>query len=113
MVGIGPAARATIDTEDGRAYWVIEPNGVLLDKGKGGNDMTVYSAQSMKRLGLALQQCYKGTERDVLVCRRSGKVVNLSEENGILVLRTMRPLRSLLSYISIGTHGATGHKQLD
>ena len=90
VLGIGPKARATIDTEDGKAYWVIEPDAVLMDTGPGGNDMSVYSAQSMKRLGLALQQCYKNTDRDVVVCRKTGRVVNLSEENGILVLRTVR-----------------------
>ena len=90
VLGIGPKARATIDTEDGKAYWVIEPDAVLMDTGPGGNSMSVYSAQSMKRLGLALQQCYKNTERDVIVCRKTGRVVNLSEENGILVLRTVR-----------------------
>ena len=37
-----------------------------------------------------MQQCYKGTDRDVLICRKTGKIVNLSEENGILVLKTMR-----------------------
>ena len=90
VLGIGPAARATIDTEDGKPHWIIEPNAVLLDSSRNGNDMTVYSAQSMKKLGLCMQQCYKGTDRDVLVCRKSGRVVDLSEENGILVLRTMR-----------------------
>ena len=90
VLGIGPKARATLSTEDGKPYWVIEPDAVLMDTGVGGNCMSVYSAQSMKKLGLAMQQCYKGTDRDVLVCRRSGRVVDLSEENGILVLKTMR-----------------------
>jgi hypothetical protein len=44
----------------------------------------------MKKLGLALQQCYKNTDSDVVVCRRTRRVVRLSEENGILVLRTIR-----------------------
>ena len=66
VLGIGPAARATIETEDGKPHWIIEPNAVLLDNGKNGNDMTVYSAQSMKKLGLCMQQCYRGTDRDVL-----------------------------------------------
>ena len=97
VLGIGPKARATIDTEDGKAYWIIEPDAVLMDSGVGGNDMSVYGAQSMKTLGLALQQCYKNTDRDVVVCRKTNRVVNLSEENGILVLRTMRKQATDLS----------------
>ena len=97
VLGFGPMARATLDTEDGKAYWVIEPDAVLMDSGVGGNDMSVYGAQSMKKLGLALQQCYKNTDRDVVVCRKTNRVVNLSEESGILVLRTMRKQATDLS----------------
>ena len=97
VLGIGPKARATLETEDGKAYWVIEPDAVLMDTGVGGNCMDVYSAQSMKKLGLAMQQCYKSSDRDVIVCQKTGRVVDLSEENGILVLKTMRKQATDLS----------------
>ena len=90
VLGIGPAARATISTEDGKAFWLIEPNAVLLDRTAAGHNMTVYSAQSMKRLGMVLRQCHNGTDQDVIICRRSNRVVRLAEENGILVLETIR-----------------------
>lgn len=99
VAGIGPAARATISTEDGKAYWIIEPKGAWLRKVDSGNDLTCYSAQKMKKLGLPMQQCYKGTDRDVVRCRRSGRVVYLTEENGILVLPVLRRMATDLGRI--------------
>ena len=48
--------------------------------------MSVYAAQYMKKLGLRLVQGYSGTDRDVLVCKKTGVVIDLAEENHILVI---------------------------
>ena len=44
----------------------------------------------MKKFGCRLVQSYQGTEDDVIHCTKSGTVIPLLEQNGILVLSTMR-----------------------
>ena len=87
VLGVGPAVKFTCQTANGETVAVLDPQGVLLEKPHGGNEITVHSAQRLKAMGLSLQQNYNGSDDDVLVCRRSGQVIKLHEENGILVLK--------------------------
>lgn len=45
----------------------------------------------MKKLGLPMQQCYKDTDRDVVRCRRSGRVAdNLTKANPTDLFKYLR-----------------------
>ena len=99
-IGVGPGGRYTNETSTRETVAIIDPQGVLLEKLPGGNDITVYAQQRLKSLGLPLTQCYNGTDDDVLICQKTGMVINLTTENGILVLKTTKRQASQLSKIT-------------
>ena len=79
---------STNQTQDGTPIFIIDPNGVLLESDSSNdNDLTVYAQQHLKALGLPLKQQFMDGEDDVLLCRRTKRVILLSEFNGILVLK--------------------------
>ena len=95
---VGPAAVCTISTEDGKPYFLIDPEGVLLSKPTAdSSEMTVFAQMKLKSFGLPLRQCHNGTQDDVLLCLRSNRTVQLQEENGILVMQRHRRLATELA----------------
>ena len=98
--GVGPMVVSTNQTQDGTPIFIIDPNGVLLESDSSNdNELTVYAQQHLKALGLPLKQQFMDGEDDVLLCRRTKRVILLSEFNGILVLKKGKRQASCLTSI--------------
>ena len=98
--GVGPMVVSTNQTQDGSPIFIIDPNGVLLESDSSNdNELTVYAQQHLKALGLPLKQQFMDGEDDVLQCRRTKRVILLSEINGILVLKKGKRQASCLTSI--------------
>ena len=59
------------------------------------------SSQRLKARGLKLEQCYKGSQIDVIMCRTSGYIIKLDEERGMLVMNTKGNATSVLPHSSV------------
>ena len=98
-VGVGPVAISTNETCDGKPAFIIDPNGVLIDKEPGASEFTVFAQQRLKSLGLPLRQCHENTDDDVLLCLRTKRTINLSTQGGIQVLKRGKRLATSITSI--------------
>jgi hypothetical protein len=71
---------------DGKKKAVIEPRGIYLDSAP--SQFRILGQQKMKKRGVTLIQDYDDAGGDILKCKRSGTVLPLLEEGGILLMKT-------------------------
>jgi len=67
---------------------LVDPEGVFLLKQQNAPDFRILAQQRMKKFGCRLIQSFEGTNLDVIECTRSGVLIPLRTDNGILVCKT-------------------------
>jgi len=87
--GRGAMAIPCVDA-DNNPIMMVDPEGVYIEKGANEPAFRVFAQLRMKRFGLHLVQGWSGEHTDVLKCQKTGRIIPLSAENGILVLRLNR-----------------------
>ena len=87
--GRGAMAIPCVDANN-NPIMMVDPEGVYIRKGDNEPAFRVFAQLRMKKFGLHLIQGWSGDHMDVLKCQRTGRIIPLSAENGILVLRLNR-----------------------
>jgi hypothetical protein len=88
--GIGPMFAPLEEKIKGEQSFLIDPDAVYIKKqSESEPSFTVLGQQRMKQHGVVLHQCWKDTEMDVLLVRKTGDTIDLTTDHGILVVRTL------------------------
>ena len=72
---------------DNNPIMMVDPEGVYIKKGVDEPAFRVFAQLRLKTFGLHLIQGWSEDQMDVLRCQKTGRIIPLSAENGILVLR--------------------------
>jgi hypothetical protein len=85
--GRGPMI-VPVRTSVGNIVLMIDPEGVYVEKESTQPSFRVFAQQRFRMWGLRLVQMYKGTDVDVLECLKTGTIIPLATEKGILVVHS-------------------------
>jgi hypothetical protein len=85
--GRGPMV-VKMTTTKNETLFMIDPMGVYVENEVDEADFRIYGQQRMKLLGCYIQQCYKGGDTDMLLCKTMDVEISLTTENGILAAKT-------------------------
>ncbi len=76
-----------VQDREGNLIVLIEPRGFYLEKPTA--KFRILGQQRMKKKGVCVIQDYDDAGTDILKCKRSGTVLPLTEEDGLLLLQTI------------------------
>ena len=84
--GIGPGGFVTNSTPTGEQLAIILPYGRWVDTGADANapQFRILPLVMLAKMGVRLVQNHRGRDQSVLECMRTGRIVNMVSDNGIL-----------------------------